>query len=242
MSSETMTAEALYAELGHAIAAMPPFTFPLSPDALRWLGRTTGLVQLALGNIMAINFDMAAENLATGAAGHHEETIKRIVYRALGAAELEAPIGAQGAFIPAGSVLEGFAAIGKVMKPAKSRVLLVDPYADLAAVNDYASLVDEGVGVQILADQANKKPSLKPAYEKWLEQYGTSRPLEVRLAPAKSLHDRVIIVDETAVWSLGQSLNAFAARSHTTIMRIDAETSALKILAYKSIWDLATSL
>jgi hypothetical protein len=67
-------------------------------------------------------------------------------------------------------------------------------------------------------------------------QYGSAHPLEVRLAPARSLHDRQVVVDEQDVWILTQSLNSFAARAPASIVRVDPETAALKIAAYNGLW------
>ncbi len=53
---------------------------------------------------------------------------------------------------------------------------------------------------------------LEPAARRWIQQYGAARPLKVRLAPKKALHDRSIFVDGTVVWTLTQSFNAFANR------------------------------
>lgn len=86
------------------------------------------------------------------------------------------------------------------------------------------------------------KPTLRPAAVRWTAQYGTSRPLAVKLAAARLLHDRLIAIDDTTAWVLTQSLNAFATRSPASIVRIDDETASLKIAAYQTIWGQATPL
>ncbi|ARU25109.1 phosphoribosyltransferase (plasmid) [Ralstonia solanacearum] len=86
------------------------------------------------------------------------------------------------------------------------------------------------------------KPGLKPAAESWAKQYNSVRPIEVRLAPAKSLHDRLITVDDAQAWTLTQSLKDFAARSPASIVRVDTETASLKIHAYAAIWQSAAAL
>jgi hypothetical protein len=68
---------------------------------------------------------------------------------------------------------------------------------------------------------------------------GSVRPLEARLAPDRSLHDRLIIIDERDSWSLGQSFNALAARAPTSLIRADTETAQLKIQAHAQIWQAA---
>ena len=58
--------------------------------------------------------------------------------------------------------------------------------------------------------QAARKPSLKPAVERWVLQYDSVRPLEARIAAPRLLHDRLLIVDHKVAWVLTQSMNAFA--------------------------------
>ncbi|BAM92882.1 hypothetical protein S58_69160 [Bradyrhizobium oligotrophicum S58] len=43
-------------------------------------------------------------------------------------------------------------------------------------------------------------------------------------------------------WTLTQSLKDFAARSPATIVKVDAETAALKVSAYGAIWQTAAAL
>ena len=134
------------------------------------------------------------------------------------------------------------AAIGKVLGTAKRDVLIVDPYADEKALTDFAPLAREGISVRMLADEKDHKPTLQPARERWIQQYGTARPLEIRLALPRVLHDRLAIVDETETWVLTQSLNAFAARSPAAVVLVDPETSGLKVAAYADIWAAAKPL
>jgi hypothetical protein len=98
------------------------------------------------------------------------------------------------------------------------------------------------VSIRLLADRQSHKATLRPAQTHWNSQYGQGRPLEVRLAPSRTLHDRAVLVDSTAAWTLTQSLNAFATRSPAMIVRVDDETAALKISAYEAMWAAATPL
>jgi hypothetical protein len=49
------------------------------------------------------------------------------------------------------------------------------------------------------------------------------------------LHDRVILIDGTAAWTLTQSIKDFAKRSPAEIVRAE-DTASLKIAAYEDIW------
>jgi hypothetical protein len=169
-------------------------------------------------------------------------SIRNVVYRALAAAASRPPASVQGAFILAGNVFDALAAIGKVLACATRDVLIVDPYMDERALTDFAPLALERVGVRLLADAKCHKPTLRAAAERWSAQYGTSRPLAVRLAPARTLHDRLIILDDADAWLLTQSLNAFARRSPASISRTNDEIAALKVAAYQVMWANASDL
>jgi hypothetical protein len=214
-----------------------------SPETLKWLGelhallssmKLTGeLVALKVASGMLVRYP----GLSTSAAD-----VRALLYRVLAEAELKAPASEQGTFIAAGNELDAYAAVSKVLASAKSTVLVVDPYMDGKALTDFLPSSAEGVFISILSDQATLKPTLGPAAERWTDQFGDARPLQVRLAPARTLHDRLILVDGDKIWSLSQSLKDFANRAHGSILKVDPETAALKIAAYMDIWDSATAL
>ena len=79
------------------------------------------------------------------------------------------------------------------------------------------------------------KPSLKPAAELWQEQFGTKRPIEVRAAHKGTLHDRLILIDRTTAWLLGQSFNHLATHSNTYLAQADPELAQMKIYAYEEV-------
>jgi len=142
----------------------------------------------------------------------------------------------EGAFIAAGGSFDAFSAINKVLGNAKTDVLIVDPYMDEKTLTDYAPSINAGIKIRLLSDEATHKKTLKPAVSHWGHQYGTKNPAEARLAPAKTLHDRLIIVDGKEVWVLTQSLNAFAARAPASIIKVEDSVAALKISSYENIW------
>ena len=233
--------ESLYMHLGRIVETMPDLRRPgpVSPEINQWLGRAAVLVEAAGDRVESVQFKVASVNLDSAIRDQNVQTIASILHRALARAELRAPAASQGAFIAVGESFSAFNAVSKVLTGAPQTVLIVDPYADAKALTDFAVLAPEGVLVRVLSDAGTMKPSLKPAAESWAKQYGTTRPLEIRLAPARSLHDRIITVDETQAWTLTQSLKDFAARSPATIVKVDAETAALKIGAYGAIWQSA---
>jgi hypothetical protein len=240
----SLSPEELYLQLGNLVAEMPDLAHcPITSDVNRWLGRAQALVGDVLDVAEVATLKVACQNLSHPQLRQmNAQTITSVVHHALAEAELIAPARVQGTFIAAGSTLDAYAAVGRVLGMAKTDALLVDPYAYWKIVTQYAALAPESVAVRILADAAYHKDTLKPAAERWAQQFGKARaPLEVRLAPAKTLHDRLIIVDNANVWSIGQSFNRLAERAHTSLVRMDPEAGALK-MAYLEIWQKATVL
>ena len=132
-----------------------------------------------------------------------------------------APASAQGAFIVAGHTFDAYAAVGKALNEAKRDVFILDKYADHVVLRDFAILAPENRGH---------------------EQWGSARPLAVRLVPEHTLHDRAIFVDGKTAWSLGQSFNDLAKKSHTTLARMPPEVGGEKIAAYEVLWSSAAPL
>ena len=208
-------------------------------ETLQWLGQLQAIV-----SAMKLMMDEIALRTATsmlvktqGVTGSGE--IRIILQRALAVAELQAPASEQGAFIAAGQKLDAYASISKVLASASRDLLVIDPYMDGKAITDFMPGATEGVTLRVLADEALVKPSLAPAVENWVAQFGAIRPLEVRLSPARALHDRLILVDGCDVWSLTQSLKDFANRAPGSILKVDAETAKLKHDAYAQFWSAA---
>lgn len=239
-----MDPQALYVELGRLVAEMPDLSHqrPLSTEEMRWLGRASALVKQVGDHLDTAQLTVAVQNVNSPARASVAKDIAVILHRALAKAELKAPITDRGAFIPAGNAFDAMAAVGRVLGAAERDVLIVDPYLDDKALTDFAPLVREGVVIRLLADAARVKASLKPAADRWRQQYGEARPLEVRLAAPRTLHDRLIMVDDESVWVLTQSLNAFAERSPASIVSVDAATAELKLEAYAAAWAAARTV
>lgn len=212
------------------------------PDTLKWIGQLHAVLDGMKIGVDAISLKFAADRLVKSQGRDGGGEIRTILYRAVAHAERDAPASEQGAFVAAGNEMDAYAAISRVLASAAGRLLVVDPYMDGKALTDFLPGAHEGVELRVLTDEATMKPTLEPAAERWQSQYGASRPLQLRSAGSKSLHDRLIVVDEGEVWSLTQSFKDFAKRSHGAILKVDAETAALKIAAYLDAWDRAKPL
>ena len=228
-----------YRGLGRLIQVMPNLdSATLSDEAYQWLGRAYALVN-EVDTVAGMEFKLAADRLGTMLAS--TQPIRALLYRALALCERHVPADVGGAFIPVGNAFDAFAAISKVLKTATNDVFIVDAYMDEAVLTEFGLAVPGGIPLRLLADEATHKPQLRPAAEKWSAQYGATRPLAVRLAPPRSLHDRAIFIDSKVAWTVTQSFNGIAKRSAAEIIRAD-DVAPLKIPAYEQIWSSSTVL
>jgi len=228
--------------LSNLIAEMPDLAHcSITPEVNQWLGRAVALVE-QVDPEQLTTMRVSAQFITTGELrDYNAQTIALILHGALAKAELNAPAAVKGTFIAAGHGFDAFAAVGNVLKTARTDILMVDAYVDEKVLTDYAVLAPEAVTVRLLTE-ARYKHSLKPAAERWVQQFGTLRPLLVRLAPDRKLHDREIFIDGDKAWSVGQSFKDLATRALTALSLADAELGARKIAAYQDIWDTATPL
>jgi phosphatidylserine/phosphatidylglycerophosphate/cardiolipin synthase-like enzyme len=240
--------EVLYRQLGQLVAEAPADLFsdgPISADTHRWLGRASVLVAEAsteVGDMMdPITFTVASNGLGGILRHQNAHEVVAVLHRALARAEALAPAAARGAFIPVGAEFDILQVLSKVIGTAKTSALIVDPYMDSKALTDFAMLAEKGVSIRLLSDSKYTDPAaLVPPASRWIKQYGTDRPLEVRQTSPRALHDRLIIIDDHDVWALSQSLKDFVGRSPATVLRVEGEPGVLKREAYVEIWAQAS--
>lgn len=241
-----MSPQALAAQTGALLANSPPDpgVKPLTPDTKLWLARAVLLVEAGedisdIAGVKAAVLTLSrTQPFVFGDNGW--QTIQVILYRTFARAEAASPATSQGGFIPTGEFFSAFTAIAQIVGKAAADVLFVDPYADATVLMRFAVLVPETVTIRVLSDASTVKPDLKPALHLWTTQYGASRPAEGRLASARALHDRLIIVDNKDAWIVTQSFKDMAARSPTSILKAPDEMAALKVSAYAAIWQASS--
>jgi hypothetical protein len=243
-SMEKPTPEALYHQLGRLRNEMPLWTELGKPSTSKWIGRVLAVVEAVENSTVELvslrtYFDHVNRHPSSEQTAN---MIAQSIDTVLAKVELKLPAEAQGAFIPAGGVYDGYQAVSKAAALAQKHVFLVDPYADDKLISDFVPLAPEGLPVFMLSDEHYAKPSLKPAAERWIAQWQGKRPLEVRLAPARSLHDRLIVADSSIAWVVGQSFKDLAKRAHSSLVRMDPDSGALKINAHLAMWQTSTKL
>lgn len=236
----------LYRQLGRLLELAPSTTNTSAfqtAEGLQWLGRAHALVVEAgvSSGMDAVSFTLATNKLKEGIYGNGLSEIFQILYRALAHCELRAPADMSGSFIAVGSSFDAYAALSKILRLANHDVMIVDPYMDETALTEFGVAVNDGVNLRLLADETACKATFAPAAKKWASQYGATRPVDARVSPQKTLHDRAIFVDGNKAWTLTQSLKDFAKRSPAEIVRAD-DTASLKIDAYEMLWASARSV
>lgn len=242
MIGTKITSAALYQQVGDLVRCMPDFDYsgPLKTEDNIWLARLSALLYEA--NDIVTYTELNGFMISFTNAKYRNFGAQRIAYIAhqlLAKTELSAPVSDQGTFVPAGNAFDGLIAVGKIIAGAKKDVLIVDPYVDEKVLKDFAVHASEVINIRLLSDKKGVKATFVGAVRAWKTQYISSRPLQARLTEEKKLHDRIIVIDDALVYSLGQSLNAFALRAPTSIIKNDHDTSVLKIRAYEQIWNEA---
>jgi hypothetical protein len=210
---------------------------------LAWIGRASFLVEALCAPRDVAAFNLAAEHLIGVMRHTNAHQMRVILHRALARAEAQAPVAAQGAFIPAGEKFTAFQVIGRILEGATRNILIVDPYLNDVAVREFAPLAPEGISVRLLGSSRQQVVATLPtALTRWQQQFGAARPLEIRTAPQRDVHDRLIAIDETSVFTLTQSLKDFANRANATAVREAEHIAEPKIEAYAEIWNNATPI
>jgi hypothetical protein len=241
---EKPTPEALYHQLTRLRDEMPSGIELGKNSSAKWMGRALALVEAVEGSLMeTASLRAYFEHVNQYPATAQTVTmIAQVIETVIARVELRLPAEQQGAFIPAGGIFDGYQAVSKTVGTATKSVFFIDPYSDDTLISDFVSLVPEGLPVSVMADEKLAKPSLKPAAERWISQWQQKRPLEVRLAQARSLHDRLIVIDGDTAWVVGQSFKDLAKRAHTSLVRMDPDSAKLKIGAHHAMWQAAIKL
>lgn len=144
-----------------------------------------------------------------------------------------------------GAVYDFFTALRDILSTAEHSLLIVDPYLDAHAFDNYVADLTPQVQIHLLTlAQKPGAPSLRyvPALKAAVDHFNISYKASIQLRQSTKLHDRVIIVDNGAVWVTGQSLKDAVKTSTTYLAPLDGEMATLKREHYENIWTLAAQL
>lgn len=211
----------------------------LSAEERQWIARGLALVEDDGNMHDQLDYRRGADNARTWP--NRDNGFARMALaleNCMARAELRLPLDQRGAFIQAGNAFDAFQAVGRVFGEARRDLLIVDPYLDHTFLRDFAQLVPEGVLTRALRDSARTglTDPLRESVRRWGEQFAGLRPLAIRSAAPRTLHDRLIVVDQSQVYLVSQSLKDLAARAHASLQRADQSLADAKREAYEEIW------
>jgi hypothetical protein len=129
-----------------------------------------------------------------------------------------------------GETYDFFKALKGIVKSARSKLLVIDPYMDAETFDGYLNSLSPGVEVRLLANRYES--DLKVAAERFRTQYQCK--LEVR--KSNLLHDRFIFVDRNQCWALTASIKDAAKKSPTCLLPLSSVIAAENLDQYESIW------
>lgn len=127
-----------------------------------------------------------------------------------------------------GGAFDVYQDLVKIIAAAKQSLFLVDPYADEEVFDLYLPRLAPGVSIRLLTGYPStplKRVATKFAY----------RPgVRFEARATKAVHDRVIIVDSTDCWVLGQSIKDAAVTKPTYLLPVEAVKDMVDL--YERAW------
>jgi hypothetical protein len=158
-----------------------------------------------------------------------------VLHRAIADLELEIPALPPQAFGP-GAVYDFHKTLRDLLASATKSLFIVDPYLDDQIFDAYLSTVSQQVHVRLLA--RDYAASLKASVQKFVAQ----KKMAVEVRSSKSIHDRVMFVDDGSCWVLGQSIKDAAKTKPTYLAPLANDAAQLKKADYEQIWGAATPI
>ncbi|MCB1667999.1 MAG: hypothetical protein R3E73_04695 [Porticoccaceae bacterium] len=127
-----------------------------------------------------------------------------------------------------GDVYSFFSDLKAIIANAQQTITIVDPYFTGEAFDAYLSTCSQGVSINILSERYTD--DLKSYAEKHAAQFGTS----IELRKSKEIHDRLVIIDQSECWIIGNSIKD-AAKKSTYLIPLSPTIAASKIEIYSQI-------
>lgn len=228
----------LLARLQPLVDARPEFNGAVrQAKAFEWAGKVRAVAGRS-NQVVGEEMDAALDNLCGSVEYIAEKGWRQLtMLAARSAAELEIAVasndsaGAQ-VFGP-GAMYDVHKALKNILRDAASSVMIVDPYMNGDIFDGYVSELKKGATCSLLISKKAKGVAVSA------KTYVAQHSAKVEVRSSESMHDRVIVVDDTICWVMGQSIKDAAASKPTYIAPLDAEVSALKIQHYLDIWNSA---
>ncbi len=160
------------------------------------------------------------------------DSFRRTISEAIEELKLELELDGQeylGQVYQAGKEYDFFTDLKGIIADAKTEILIVDAYFDGAAFDAYLGTVDRGLAIKILC--GNYASDVASYAKKFTAQTGAS----VELRKTKSVHDRVVFLDESDCWVVGASIKD-AGKKPTYLLPLAPQITPMKRQIYEDIW------
>ncbi len=128
-----------------------------------------------------------------------------------------------------GEVYRFYADLKAIISGAQFGIDIVDPYFNGDAFDDYLSSAQKKISIRILADRYTDE--ISKYVSKHIEQFQS----KIELRKSREIHDRLLIIDKSDCWIVGQSFKD-AAKKTTYLIPLPKAISKLKINIYSEIW------
>lgn len=131
-----------------------------------------------------------------------------------------------------GDVYRFFTDLKSIISNVQKEVVIVDPYFSGEAFDAYLATSPSGISINILSQKY--MDDIKHYADKHAQQFKT----DIELRKSKEIHDRLLIIDRTDCWIIGNSIKD-AARKATYLIPLSPPIAASKIEIYGQIWGRA---
>lgn len=208
---------------------------PASHEHQAWLAQAHALVA-KWKPLEAMSVKTASDFLYSALTRDHNlAQIYGALHRTIADLELSLPSQAGQAFGP-GAVYDFFKALNGLIASATTSLLIADPFMDSEIFDAYLSAAPAGIRIRLLTK--NREAGLKPAIEKFSAQRGN--PVEARASHA--FHDRVVFVDGSDCWVVGQSIKDAAKSMPSYLAPLSQDVALDKLGFYEAIWNEAAPI
>ena len=206
-----------------------------NPAHTQWIGQTLALIRHVSPND-AYRFDLAAGMVGIDIHKEHNYTeMRSTLEMVIATLELQNPEETQKVYGP-GAQYDFYRDLKRIIEGATKSVFIVDPYINTELFDLYVEKIKNGTNVRLLTSNFDS------ATEAIIKKYQAKPSIYFQAKRSSEIHDRVIIIDGTACWVLGQSIKDAAKKKPTYIAPLPSDVVTLKEAHYEKIWNAATTI
>jgi hypothetical protein len=224
-------------KLKQALVQMPDLaSFDKSnPAHTRWIGQTLALIR-QVNAVDAFKFDLAAGMVGIDIHKVNNYTeMHSVLEMVIATLELQNPDETQKVYGP-GAQYDFYRDLKRIVAGATKSVFIVDPYINAELFDLYVEKVIDGTNVRLLTSKFDS------ATEAVIKKFQAKTSIDFQAKRSPDIHDRVVIIDGTACWVLGQSIKDAATKKPTYIAPLPSDVVTLKEEHYEIIWNRAATI